>query len=125
MENFQYAPQAQNDFFFAVIGSPWGWLAVWLIVINVAAFCAFGIDKWKAKHPGRRRIPERNLMLSALAGGSIGALLGMKVFHHKTLHKLFSIGVPVILAVPRDSSFILHFFAEKSGMQICIPLFCV
>ena len=98
MENFQYAPQAQNDFFFAVIGSPWGWLALWLIVINVAAFCAFGIDKWKAKHPRRRRIPERNLMLSALAGGSVGALLGMKVFHHKTLHKLFSIGVPVILA---------------------------
>lgn len=99
MENFQYAPQAQNDIFFAVIGSPWGWLALWLIVINVAAFCAFGIDKWKAKHPGRRRIPERNLMLSALAGGSVGALLGMKVFHHKTLHKLFSVGVPVILAV--------------------------
>ena len=81
-----------------MIGSPWGWLALWLIVINVAAFCAFGIDTWKAKHPGRRRIPERNLMLSALAGGSVGALLGMKVFHHKTLHKLFSIGVPVILA---------------------------
>ncbi len=95
-------PTAQNDMLWALIGSPRGLLLFWLIAINVLAFLAFGLDKWKAKrketHPDTRRIPERNLFLSAIAGGSLGALLGMKVFHHKTLHRSFRIGIPIILA---------------------------
>jgi Predicted membrane protein len=83
------------------LNTPRGLLTCWLVVINVAAFLAFGIDKWKAKRSETnkrvRRIPERDLFLSAIFGGSIGALLGMKVWHHKTLHRSFRIGIPLIL----------------------------
>ena len=96
-------PEARNDFLFAVIGSPWGLLACCLVFINLITFLAFGLDKWKAKRKEKketvRRIPEKNLLLLAAAGGSVGALLGMKVFHHKTLHKAFRFGLPVILAL--------------------------
>lgn len=98
-----YAPEAKNDFIWAVVGSPWGLLACWLILINAVTFCAFGLDKWKAKRKETResvrRIPERRLLLLAALGGSAGALLGMRVFHHKTLHKAFRFGIPVILAL--------------------------
>lgn len=98
-----YAPEARNDFIWAVIGSPWGLLAVWLVLINVITFFVFGADKLQAKRKEKketvRRVPEKNLLLLAAAGGSIGALLGMKAFRHKTLHKAFKIGVPVILAL--------------------------
>ena len=68
----------------------------YLIGINVLAFLLFGIDKWKAKRD-KWRIPEATLLLFAVLGGSIGALLGMRVFHHKTKHKKFLIGLPLIL----------------------------
>ena len=67
-----------------------------LIGINVLTFIVYGIDKWKAKH-GSWRISEATLLLLAIIGGSIGALLGMKVWHHKTMHKKFKYGLPVIL----------------------------
>lgn len=96
-------PEVHNDFLFAVIGSPWGILAIWLVFINLITFLAFGLDKWKAKRKEKnekvRRVPEKNLLLMAAVGGSVGALLGMKAFHHKTLHKAFRLGVPVILAL--------------------------
>lgn len=98
-----YAPEAHNDFVWVVIGSPWGLLACWLVFINVITFLAFGLDKWKARRKEKnekvRRIPEKNLFLMAVVGGSVGALLGMKAFHHKTLHKAFQFGVPLILAL--------------------------
>ena len=76
-------------------------LLAWLVVINLAAFLIFGLDKWrarrKAKNESVRRIPEKTLFLLAVLGGSVGALLGMRVFHHKTLHRSFRIGIPVIL----------------------------
>ena len=43
-----FEPEAKNDFIWAVVGSPWGLLACWLILITVVTFCAFGLDKWKA-----------------------------------------------------------------------------
>ena len=67
-----------------------------LIVINVLTFVVYGIDKWKAKQ-GRWRISEGTLLILAIIGGSIGALLGMKVWHHKTKHKKFKYGLPLIL----------------------------
>lgn len=102
-EKVLFLPEAHNDFLFAVIGSPWGILAIWLVFINLITFLAFGLDKWKAKRKEKnekvRRVPEKNLFLMAVVGGNVGALLGMKVFHHKTLHKAFRLGVPVILAL--------------------------
>ena len=94
-------PEVQNDFIMTVIGSPWGWLAIWLILINLVTFFVFGLDKLKAKRKVKReairRVPEKTLFLLAAIGGSIGALLGMKVWHHKTLHKSFRFGIPAIL----------------------------
>ena len=102
-EKSLFTPEAHNDLIWAVIGSPWGLLACWLVLINLITFFVFGLDKWKARRKEKkesvRRVPEKNLLLLAAAGGSIGALLGMKVFHHKTLHRAFKIGVPLILAL--------------------------
>ena len=73
-----------------------GNIHIYLAVINVATFITFGIDKWKAKN-SKWRIKESTLLTFAVLGGSIGAWLGMKVWHHKTLHKKFKYGIPLIL----------------------------
>ena len=89
-----------QDRIVAFIGSPLGLLAAWLVLINTVTFLIFGVDKLLAKHPRfRQRVPEKNLLLLAVVGGSVGALLGMYLFRHKTLHRVFRVGVPVILAV--------------------------
>lgn len=77
--------------------SPLGLLVLWLSAINVITFFTFGLDKAKAKQRGARRIPEKTLFALAIAGGSVGALLGMRVWHHKTLHNSFRLGIPLIL----------------------------
>ena len=98
-----YLPEAQNDVILAIVGSPWGLLAIWLVLINLVTFFVFGLDKLKAKRKVNkesvRRVPEKTLFLLAAMGGSIGALLGMKVWHHKTLHRSFRIGIPAILVL--------------------------
>ena len=65
--------------------------AVW----NLVVFAVYGIDKYRAKKE-KWRISEKTLILLALFFGGTGALFGMGVFHHKTLHKKFSIGVPLL-----------------------------
>ena len=67
-----------------------------LLLINAAAFILMLVDKRKARK-NRWRIPERTLILSAALGGSIGALLGMYTFRHKTKHLKFTLGIPAIL----------------------------
>ena len=69
---------------------------LYLLLINAAAFLLMLVDKIKAKK-NRWRIPERTLFGSALLGGSIGALLGMYTFRHKTRHLSFTLGMPAIL----------------------------
>lgn len=71
-------------------------LLYYLIGINIVAFVVYGIDKVKARK-NKWRIPEATLLMLAVIGGSIGAWLGMKVWHHKTLHKKFKYGLPLIL----------------------------
>ena len=69
---------------------------LYLLLINAVAFVLMLVDKRKAIK-NRWRIPERTLILSALFGGSIGALLGMYTFRHKTKHLKFTLGMPAIL----------------------------
>lgn len=69
---------------------------IYLVILNVVTFFMYGVDKWKAKN-SKWRIREAALLGLAALGGSIGAWLGMNVWHHKTLHKKFRFGVPLIL----------------------------
>ena len=73
-------------------------LAYYLLGINAVTFIVYGIDKYKAKK-AKWRIPEATLLLLAVLGGSIGAWIGMKVWHHKTMHKKFKYGIPAILLI--------------------------
>ena len=68
----------------------------YLAAVSVVTFTVYGIDKSKARR-GAWRIPEKTLFLLPLLGGSVGALLGMKVFRHKTKHWYFVWGIPAIL----------------------------
>ena len=74
------------------------YILYYLIAINIITFFIYGIDKLKAKK-GKWRIPESTLLLLAIIGGSICAWLGIKVWHHKTLHKKFKCGIPLIVIV--------------------------
>lgn len=73
-------------------------LYVYLAAVNVLDFILMGADKAKAKR-GARRIPEATLLLFAILGGSVGGILGMLLFRHKTRHAAFALGLPVILLV--------------------------
>ena len=73
-------------------------LAYYLLGINAVTFIVYGIDKYKAKK-AKWRIPEATLLLLAVLGGSVGAWMGMKVWHHKTMHKKFKYGIPAILLI--------------------------
>ena len=72
-------------------------LYCYLLIINAAGFLLMLADKWKAKK-NRWRIRESTLLIVAALGGSVGSLLGMYIFRHKTLHLKFTVGIPVILA---------------------------
>ena len=71
-------------------------LIIYLIIINIIAFLAMFIDKKKAEK-NRWRIKDSTLLILALIGGSIGAIAGMYVFHHKTQKPRFYIGIPIII----------------------------
>ena len=84
---------------------------IYLAVINVVTFFMYGIDKWKAKK-SKWRIRETSLLGLAVLGGSIGAWLGMKVWHHKTQHKKFKYGVPAIIII--QLALIVYFIISKT-----------
>ena len=69
-----------------------------LLAVNIATFLLYGIDKYKAKK-GRWRISEATLLVMAVIGGSIGAWAGMRLWHHKTMHKKFKYGIPIIIII--------------------------
>ena len=71
-------------------------LLIYLALINLTTFIIYGADKRRARQ-GKWRVPEKTLFLLPLLGGSVGALLGMRVFHHKTKHWYFKFGMPAIL----------------------------
>ena len=68
----------------------------YLLAVNSLTFLLYGIDKYKAKK-GRWRMSEATLLTMAAIGGSIGAWAGMRTWHHKTMHKKFEYGIPVII----------------------------
>ena len=84
---------------------------IYLVAINIVTFFMYGIDKWKAKN-SKWRIRETALLGLAVLGGSIGAWLGMKVWHHKTQHKKFKYGVPAIIIV--QLALIVYFIISKT-----------
>ena len=71
-------------------------LAYCFFAINAITFVVYGIDKYKAKK-AKWRISEATLLLLAVLGGSIGAWMGMRVWHHKTMHRKFKYGIPALL----------------------------
>ena len=81
----------------------------YLLAINAVAFFAYGIDKLKARK-GWWRIPESTLLLLAIIGRSVGAWLGMKAWHHKTMHKKFRYGLPLIILL--QLSAVLYFLVR-------------
>ena len=89
---------------------------LYLFGINLITFIIYGIDKLKAKK-GKWRTPESTLLLLAIVGGSIGAWCGMKVWHHKTMHKKFRYGIPLIIAIQIGLSF---YMITKAGV---VPAF--
>ena len=68
----------------------------YLLAVNIATFFLYGIDKYKAKK-GKWRVSEATLLMMAVIGGSIGAWAGMRLWHHKTMHKKFKYGIPLII----------------------------
>lgn len=87
-------------------------LLYYLIAINIVTFIVYGIDKVKAMK-GKWRISEAILLLLAVIGGSVGAWLGMKTWHHKTMHKKFKYGLPLILLAQ-----VALIAMTSSGLQI-------
>ena len=79
----------------------------YLLAINIATFLLYGIDKYKAKK-GKWRISEATLLTMAVIGGSIGAWAGMRLWHHKTMHKKFKYGIPVIIIMQVSLVVYLH-----------------
>ena len=82
------------------------YLLIYLLILNAVGFLLMLIDKKKAQL-GRWRIRESTLMTVAVLGGSIGSLMGMKLFRHKTKHLKFILGIPVILALQIMAAVIL------------------
>ena len=80
--------------------------AAYLVTVNVIGFALMGIDKHKAR-VGAFRIPEGTLFVVAIIGGSIGSIIGMYTFHHKTRHWYFVYGMPLILALQLLAVFLL------------------
>lgn len=70
----------------------------YILLINVVAFCLYGIDKRKAVK-NQWRIPETTLLAVAFCGGSFGAWLGMQTFRHKTKHWKFKVLVPLFMVI--------------------------
>lgn len=82
-------------------------ITLYLICINFAGFAVMGYDKWKAKKHAWR-VPEATLFIIALIGGSIGSILGMHLFRHKTRHWYFLYGMPAILLLQIALVFLLY-----------------
>lgn len=73
-------------------------LLSYLMVINIVSFALMGIDKNRARK-NKWRIQEKTYFILSFFGGAIGAVLGMIVFRHKTQHKSFYVGIPMLYII--------------------------
>ena len=80
--------------------------AIYLVIINIAAFCMYGLDK-SAAIKQKERIPNKVLLFMAVIGGSVGALAGMYTFRHKTKKWYYTVTVPVILLLQITAAVLL------------------
>ena len=95
-------------------------LLYYLIAINIVTLIVYGIDKVKAMK-GKWRISEATLLLLAIIGGSVGAWLGMKTWHHKTMHKKFKYGLPLIL-LAQIALIALTSCKTKQAVEVSTPM---
>ena len=84
------------------------YITIYFLLANLLGFFSMGIDKWKATHH-KWRIPEKTLFAIAILGGSIGSILGMQLFRHKTKHRSFVIGMPLILFLQALITYFIFF----------------
>ena len=86
-------------------------MVIWyLAAVNLLAFALMGADKAKARR-GAWRISEKALFLTAVLGGSAGAIAGMYLFRHKTRHRRFTLGLPAILLLQLGAAALLYRWA--------------
>lgn len=93
-------------------GELWKLLAGYLLLVNLAGFLLMGLDKRRARR-GAWRISEKALFLPAVLGGSLGAIMGMRTFRHKTRHWYFRYGLPALLAVQLALAALLRWYVAK------------
>ena len=91
---------------------------IYILIMNVIGFCLMGLDKHRAR-TRQWRMPEKILFGAALLGGSAGAWAGMYVFHHKTRHWYFVVGIPLILAAQLALAVILRAEPGRGGVSPC------
>ena len=87
-------------------------LLYYLLIINAAGLLLMLVDKWKAKK-NRWRVRESTLLLVAALGGSVGCLIGMSLFRHKTRHLKFTLGIPLILSAQCFAAVLIMALAVK------------
>ncbi|NCC68264.1 MAG: DUF1294 domain-containing protein [Clostridia bacterium] len=100
------------EFYIFVCERPIYILFIYLSLITLATFFVFGIDKLRAKR-GKYRVRESTLFWLCILGGSLGGLAGMYVFRHKTLHRKFTVGVPLILTAQIALAVLVAVLANK------------
>ena len=89
--------------------------AAYLIIINIIGFILPPVDKSKAKK-NKWRIMERTLFIVSALGGSIAMYISMRIFHHKTKHKRFMIGIPAIIVLQLGAVFAVWYFLDRKSV---------
>ena len=88
------------------------YLLIYLLIINILAFLVMGLDKRRARNQAWR-IPEKTLFFLSIIGGSLGSVAGMYLFHHKTRHWYFVIGMPLILVAHIVLAILVYYVTHR------------
>lgn len=88
------------------------YLLIYLLIINILAILVMGLDKRRARNQAWR-IPEKTLFFLSIIGGSLGSVAGMYLFHHKTRHWYFVIGMPLILVAHIVLAILVYYVTHR------------